>query len=202
MQLGMFCFGPVADMNARRGTFFIDFLLGGHVSAWLDYGPIVYENEPADHVCSTSAPPNDPEEQTMGFLDDAVPQGSVAKPLMIALGALLASGALFKHANSGAQPSSPTTTPASDQGGDLAGGLGGLLNQFQQSGLGDVMKSWIGTGPNQPISPNQLGSALGPKIIQVLAQKTGMSEQELTAQLSQILPGVVDKLTPNGRLPS
>ena len=49
------CFGPVADMNARRGTFFIDFLLGGHVSAWLDYGPIVYENEPADHVCSTSA---------------------------------------------------------------------------------------------------------------------------------------------------
>jgi uncharacterized protein YidB (DUF937 family) len=138
----------------------------------------------------------------MGFLDDAVPQGSVAKPLMIALGALLASGALFKHTNSGAQPSSPTTTPASDQGSDLAGGLGGLLNQFQQSGLGDVMKSWIGTGPNQPISPNQLGSALGPQIIQVLAQKTGMSEQELTAQLSQILPGVVDKLTPNGRLPS
>ena len=196
------CFGPVADMNARRGTFFIDFLLGGHVSAWLDYGPIVYENEPADHVCSTSAPLNDPKEQTMGFLDDAVPQGSVAKPLMIALGALLASGALFKHANSGAQPSSPTTTPANDQGSDLAGGLGGLLNQFQQSGLGDVMKSWIGTGPNQSISPNQLGSVLGPNIIKVLAQKTGMSEQELTAQLSQILPGVVDKLTPNGRLPS
>jgi uncharacterized protein YidB (DUF937 family) len=139
----------------------------------------------------------------MGFLDDAVPQGSVSKPLMIALGALLASGVLFKNANSGAQPSSPTTTtPASEQGGDLAGGLGGLLNQFQQSGLGDVMKSWIGTRPNQSTSPNQMGSALGPKIIQVLAQKTGMSEQELTAQLSQILPGVVDKLTPNGRLPS
>jgi uncharacterized protein YidB (DUF937 family) len=64
------------------------------------------------------------------------------------------------------------------------------------------MKSWIGTGPNQPVSPNQVGSALGPNIIKVLAEKTGMSEQELTAQLSQILPGVVDKLTPNGRLPS
>jgi uncharacterized protein YidB (DUF937 family) len=64
------------------------------------------------------------------------------------------------------------------------------------------MKSWIGTGPNQPVSPNQVGSALGPSIIKALAQKTGMSEQELTAQLSQILPGVVDKLTPNGRLPS
>src|SRR5262245_42264071 len=146
--------------------------------------------------------PNGPEEQTMGFLDDAVPQGSVAKPLMIALGALLASGALFKHTSSGAQPSIPTTTPANDQGGDLAGGLGGLLNQFQQSGLGDVMKSWIGTGPNQPISPNQLGSALGPQIIKILAQKTGMSEQEITTHLSQILPNVVDTLTPNGRLPT
>ena len=142
----------------------------------------------------------------MGFLDDAlgsaVPQGNVSKPLMIALGALLASGALFKSANTAAQPSKPAVPPPSDQSGDLAGGLGSLLNQFQQSGLGDVMKSWIGTGPNQSISPNQLGSVLGPKIIQVLAQKTGMSEQELTAQLSQILPGVVDKLTPNGRLPS
>ena len=142
----------------------------------------------------------------MGFLDDAlgsaVPQGNISKPLIIALGALLASGALFKGASSGAQPSKPAVPQASEQGGDLAGGLGGLLNQFQQGGLGEVMKSWIGTGPNQPISPNQLGSVLGPKIIQVLAQKTGMSEQELTAQLSQILPGVVDKLTPNGRLPS
>jgi uncharacterized protein YidB (DUF937 family) len=142
----------------------------------------------------------------MGFLDEtlskAVPQGNASKPLKIALGALLASGALFKNANSGVQPSSPTTTPSSAQGGDLAGGLSGLLNQFQQSGLGNIMKSWIGTGPNQPISPNQLGSALGANIIHALAQKTGMSEQELTSQLSQILPGVVDKLTPNGRLPS
>jgi uncharacterized protein YidB (DUF937 family) len=82
------------------------------------------------------------------------------------------------------------------------GGLGGLLNQFQQSGLGDVVKSWIGPGQNQPISPNQLGSALGPQIIKVLAQKTGMSEQEITAHLSQILPNAVDRLTPNGRMPT
>jgi uncharacterized protein YidB (DUF937 family) len=159
-------------------------------------------------IAAGGIPPfsNGPEEQTMGFLDDAlgsaVPQGNVSKPLIIALGALLASGALFKGASSGTQPSKPAVPQPSEQSGDLAGGLGGLLNQFQQGGLGEVMKSWIGTGPNQPISPNQLGSVLGPKIIQVLAQKTGMSEQELTAQLSQILPGVVDKLTPNGRLPS
>ena len=142
----------------------------------------------------------------MGLLDDAlhsaVPQGNASKPLKIALGALLASGVLFKKADTGGQPPSPTTSPSSDKGGDLAGGLGGLLNRFQQSGHGDIMKSWIGTGPNQPISPNQLGSALGPKIIHALAEKTGMSEQELTAHLSQILPVVVDKLTPNGHLPS
>jgi uncharacterized protein YidB (DUF937 family) len=141
----------------------------------------------------------------MGSLDDvlgsAVPQGSLAKPLMIALGALLASGALFKNSNAGtAQASSPK--PSSPQGGDMLGGLGGLLNQFQQSGLGDVVKSWIGPGQNQPISPNQLGAALGPQIIKILAQQTGMSEQEISTHLSQILPNVVDKLTPNGRMPT
>jgi uncharacterized protein YidB (DUF937 family) len=82
-------------------------------------------------------------------LDSAVPQGSLAKPLLVALGALLASGALFKNANTGAaSPSSPApSSPA--QGNDVLGGLGGLLNQFQQSGLGDVVKSWIGPGQNQ-----------------------------------------------------
>ena len=55
---------------------------------------------------------------------------------------------------------------------------------------------------NQPISPGQLGSALGPSIIKSLAEKTGLSEQEVTAQLSQILPGAVDRLTPQGRLPT
>jgi uncharacterized protein YidB (DUF937 family) len=143
----------------------------------------------------------------MGSLDDvlgsAVPQGSLAKPLMIALGALLASGALFKNANPGTPPAGSSMPLSPQQGGnDVLGGLGGLLNQFQQSGLGDVMKSWIGPGQNQPISPNQLGSALGPQIIKILAQKTGMSEQEITTHLSQILPNVVDTLTPNGRLPT
>jgi uncharacterized protein YidB (DUF937 family) len=139
----------------------------------------------------------------MGTLDDvlgsAVPKGNLAKPLIIALGALLASGALFK---SGAASSSPAAPPSRDQSGDLLGGLGGLLSQFQQKGLGDVMNSWIGSGQNQSISPNQLGSALGPQIIKILAQKSGLSEQEITSHLSQILPNVVDKLTPNGRLPT
>ena len=86
--------------------------------------------------------------------------------------------------------------------GGLLGGLGGLLEKLQQSGHGDVAKSWVGSGPNPPISPGSLGSALGPSIIKTLAEKTGLSEQEVTSQLSQILPGFVDKLTPQGRLPT
>jgi uncharacterized protein YidB (DUF937 family) len=55
---------------------------------------------------------------------------------------------------------------------------------------------------NQPVSPGQLGFALGPDVIKMLAQRSGLSEEEITKQLSQILPGVVDKLTPHGRLPT
>jgi uncharacterized protein YidB (DUF937 family) len=80
--------------------------------------------------------------------------------------------------------------------------LGGLLNKLQQGGLGTETKSWVGSGQNQPVSPGQLGSALGSNIIKTLAQKSGISEDELTKQLSQVLPGIVDKLTPNGRLPT
>jgi uncharacterized protein YidB (DUF937 family) len=80
--------------------------------------------------------------------------------------------------------------------------LGGLLNKLQQGGLGNETKSWVGSGQNQPVSPGQLGSALGSNIIKTLAQRSGLSEDELTKQLSQFLPGVIDKLTPNGRLPT
>jgi uncharacterized protein YidB (DUF937 family) len=64
------------------------------------------------------------------------------------------------------------------------------------------LRSWVGSGQNQPASPGQLGSALGSNIIKTLSQKSGLSEDELTKQLSQVLPGLVDKLTPNGRLPT
>ena len=68
---------------------------------------------------------------------------------------------------------------------DCLGGLGGLLEKFQQSGHGDVVNSWFGSGKNEPIPPCPLSSALGPAIIMTLAQKTGLSEQEVKAQLSQ-----------------
>ena len=132
----------------------------------------------------------------------AFPDGNVAKPLMLALGALLASGALFRGgagqtASAGSQPATDT----SDAGG-LLGGLGGLVNKLQQGGLGNQANSWVGSGQNQPVSPNQLGSALGPNIIKTLSQMTGLSEDQLTKQLSQGIPVIVNTLTPNGRLPT
>jgi uncharacterized protein YidB (DUF937 family) len=65
-----------------------------------------------------------------------------------------------------------------------------------------VANSWVGPGQNEPVSPGQLGSALGPDIIRAIAQRSGLSEEEVSRQLSQVLPGIVDKLTPDGRLPT
>ena len=79
-------------------------------------------------------------------------------------------------------------------------GWGGLLDKLQKGGLGNAANSWVGSGQNQPVPPGQLGSALGPDIIKTLAQRSGLSEEEITKQLSQALPGVVDKLTQQGRV--
>jgi uncharacterized protein YidB (DUF937 family) len=135
------------------------------------------------------------------MIRSSLPGGNTGKPLMLALGSLLASGALFGGGSAG-QTASAGSQSTSDVPVDLLDGLGGLLNKLQQGGLGNEAKSWIGSGQNQPVSPGQLGSALGSNIIKLLAQKSGLSEEELTKQLSQILPGIVDKLTPNGRLPT
>ncbi|HEY6132430.1 MAG TPA: YidB family protein [Rubrivivax sp.] len=81
------------------------------------------------------------------------------------------------------------------------GGLGALLEQFQRNGMGEVANSWVGTGPNLPISPEQLGTALGADTLSQMASQTGMGQSDLLGQLSQMLPQVVDKVTPNGQLP-
>src|SRR5262249_36547657 len=82
------------------------------------------------------------------------------------------------------------------------GGLDELFNQFKQSGLEDVIKSWISTGQNQPISPPQLRQALGQERVNDLSQQTGAPQEDLLTQLAKYLPGVVDRLTPNGQLPN
>jgi uncharacterized protein YidB (DUF937 family) len=87
-------------------------------------------------------------------------------------------------------------------GGVLSGGLSDLFKQFQQSGQGEVAKSWIGSGPNKSISATDLASALGADRINALMTYSGMSRDDLLSGLSQQLPEVIDKLTPHGRLPS
>ena len=78
------------------------------------------------------------------------------------------------------------------------GGLGGLLSAFEGAGLGQVAQSWISNGQNQAISPDQVQQALGSGKLQELAQAAGISPTDAAGHLSEILPGLVDKLTPNG----
>lgn len=81
------------------------------------------------------------------------------------------------------------------------GGVSGIVSQLEQQGLGPTVKSWVGTGPNQPISADQLHKALGSGTVQELAAKFGMNPQDFTHKLAQVLPQVIDKLTPGGVVP-
>ena len=140
----------------------------------------------------------------MGLFDNAVPGGNITKPLMIALGALLVGKMLSgRSAEQPDQAPTPAPTPAGTTSADggLLGGLGGLLDKLRDAGHGNVADSWVGTGQNQSINANDLGTALGPQVIHEIAQRTGLDEQELLKQLSTALPGIVDKLTPNGQVP-
>jgi uncharacterized protein YidB (DUF937 family) len=86
-------------------------------------------------------------------------------------------------------------------GSILSGGLGDLLNQFQQKGLGDKADSWVSNEPNKQVSPGDLANALGADQIEALTSQSGLSRDDLLQGLSQFLPDVVNKLTPDGRLP-
>jgi uncharacterized protein YidB (DUF937 family) len=152
-------------------------------------------------------------------------KGGGMSPITMAILALLAYKAV-KHLG-GNQPSASPAPAPSQPGGGLAGGLGDLLKgglggllaggaagsvisgglgdllkQFQQNGQGDAANSWVSTGPNKQISPNDLASALGADQINSLASQTGLSRDELLSGLSQHLPDVINHLTPNGRLPT
>jgi len=81
------------------------------------------------------------------------------------------------------------------------GGLQGVVSEFEKNGLGATVTSWVGTGPNQPISPDQVQKALGPDLLQQLSEKSGLSVQDLTQKLAHVLPQAVDKLTPDGAIP-
>lgn len=80
-------------------------------------------------------------------------------------------------------------------------GLGGLLEQFQRAGFAEQAQSWVGTGQNLPISPAAVGQVLGSDTLSQIAQQAGVSEAEASEGLSQLLPEVVDHLTPDGSAP-
>jgi uncharacterized protein YidB (DUF937 family) len=81
------------------------------------------------------------------------------------------------------------------------GGVQGIVDQFQRQGLGGTIQSWVGTGQNQSISPDQVHQAFGQDTIAAMAAKIGMSPQDLANKLSAILPQAIDKLTPGGVVP-
>jgi uncharacterized protein YidB (DUF937 family) len=141
----------------------------------------------------------------MGLLNNAIRTAVISalgaklakgrSPIVSALMMLLVTKMLSK--GNDAKPSG-ADEPAPVSG---EGGLGGLIEKFRQGGLEDLIKSWIGTGPNKQIAPNQLQHALGPDTVAQLEQETGMPRDDLLSQLSHLLPDVIDKLTPNGKLP-
>ncbi len=87
-----------------------------------------------------------------------------------------------------------------DSGNSGIEGLAGLVQGFQKNGLGELVNSWVGTGQNLPATPSQIEQGLGGDVLNQLAGKAGVSSGAASAQLSELLPDLVDKLTPNGKI--
>jgi uncharacterized protein YidB (DUF937 family) len=81
-----------------------------------------------------------------------------------------------------------------------AGGLAGMVEAYQQKSFGDLMSSWIRTGKNLPISPDQLIKGIGEVRLRTMAEQAGMSTESISSQLTDLLPHIIDKLTPDGTL--
>lgn len=83
-----------------------------------------------------------------------------------------------------------------------SGGLSGILSKLQQSGLGDAAASWVGNGSNQQVSPAALGSALGPDLMGMIARQLGGNQEQAAGTMADLLPGLIDRLTPQGQVPA
>ena len=81
------------------------------------------------------------------------------------------------------------------------GGVQGVVSEFERNGLGATVKSWVGTGPNDPVSPADVHRVLGGDLLQQLSAKSGLSVQELADKLAHVLPQAVDHMTPDGTIP-
>ena len=91
--------------------------------------------------------------------------------------------------------------PAPGRGMGGMGGMSDLLEQFQRAGYGEQARSWVGTGPNMPVSPDVMAQVFGADGLSKLAAQAGLSEQQASAGLTEVLPDVVDRLTPHGDVP-
>ena len=109
-------------------------------------------------------------------------------------------GSLISMVTSNPQLMQAVTGMLSNEGGH--GGLGGLMEKFQQAGLGDAAKSWVGSGENHDVTGDQMTSALGADTISDMAAKMGMSNSDAAGSLASMLPGLIDKLTPHGEAPT
>jgi uncharacterized protein YidB (DUF937 family) len=81
-------------------------------------------------------------------------------------------------------------------------GLGGLIDAFKSKGLGDAMSSWIATGPNQAVTPQQISDVLGSDVLGQFSRKAGIPQGDAGSVLASLLPGLIDGLTPQGQVPS
>ncbi len=142
-------------------------------------------------------------------MKNAVPGGNLATPIAVAVGALIL-GKMFGGGSAPApapgrvapQPAPAQPVPTNAPAGSILGGLTDLIGKLSAGGVAPQVNSWVGHGPNEPVPPGQLGSALGQNVLAELSQRTGMSQQELLNQLSTVLPQIINHMTPNGRMPT
>jgi uncharacterized protein YidB (DUF937 family) len=125
----------------------------------------------------------------MGLLDELMKSGGL--------------GAIANTVNSNPQVLQAVLSLLSNREGSVGGpgGLGSLISAFQSKGLGDVMASWVGGGPNQAIAPEQINNVLGPDVLGQFAQMAGIDAGEAGTVLANVLPGLINHVTPQGQVP-
>ena len=110
-------------------------------------------------------------------------------------------GNLFSSLIPGIENGHPALAPILQLIQNQPGGIAGLAQKFEQGGLGQIAQSWVGSGENQPISPDQIQSVLGDNLVPRLAQAMGVSPEAASGHLAELLPGIVNHLTPGGSVP-
>lgn len=146
----------------------------------------------------------------MGLLDQVSGSSPLTKALLVMLAAKAATSYFGKdeakaaESGAGGAPApSPGAASGTIESGILAGlpSLDAVIDKLRSSGLGDQVDSWVGKGDNKQVAPQELDKALGPNTVDELAKESGLPKDSLLKQLSDVLPQVVDKLTPDGKLP-